>query len=240
MHGARMDGCSGTVAGNVSRILENIQSAALRSGRQGELIRLVAVTKGVGMDHIREAIAAGVTTLGENRLQEALPKIGQVGCERVAWHFIGRLQRRKVKAIVGRFALIHSVESLELAEEINRRAEQAGLRQSVLLEINIGGEPSKGGFAPEAVRDACVKLGGMTHLAVQGLMTIPPMDVDPNRTRPYFHRLREIAQSLTPSGFANIRMDELSMGMSADYPVAVEEGATLVRVGTAIFGARDD
>ncbi|WP_447599597.1 YggS family pyridoxal phosphate-dependent enzyme [Nitrospira sp. Nam80] len=234
-----MDRDSGTIADNVSHILEGIRSAALRSGRQPDQIRLVAATKTVGADRIREAIAAGVTILGENRLQEALPKIQQLGHEHVAWHFIGRLQRRKVKAVVGKFELIHSVESLEVAEEINRRAEQAGLCQCVLLEINIGREESKGGFAPEAVAGACADLGGMAHLAVRGLMAIPPLETDPNRTRPHFRGLRDLAQVLTQYGFPNVRMDELSMGMSADYLMAVEEGATLVRVGTAIFGTRD-
>ena len=234
-----MDGCSGTVLDNVSHVLEGIRAAALRSGRRPELIRLVAATKSVPADRIKEAIAAGVTILGENRLQEALLKIEQLGQQLVAWHFIGRLQRRKVKAVVGRFDLIHSVDSLELAEEINRRAEQAGISQSVLLEINIGGEDSKGGFPPHAVAGGCSRLGGLTHLAVKGLMAIPPPDPDLNHTRAYFRRLRELAQSLTPSGFPNINMGELSMGMSADYMVAVEEGATFVRIGTAIFGARD-
>lgn len=234
-----MDGCSGTVADNVFHILEGIRSAAVRSRRRPELVRLVAATKSVPADRIKEAIAAGVTVLGENRLQEALPKIERLRDEPVAWHFIGRLQRRKVKSIVGRFALIHSVDSLELAEEINRRAEEAGISQAVLLEINIGDEDSKGGFPPYAVAGLCSRLGGLTHIAVKGLMTIPPLDPDLNHTRVYFRRLRELARSLTPSGFPNINMDELSMGMSADYMVAVEEGATFVRVGTAIFGARD-
>ncbi|MEX5218199.1 MAG: YggS family pyridoxal phosphate-dependent enzyme [Nitrospira sp.] len=234
-----MDRDSGTIADNVSHILEGIRAAAVRSGRRPEQVRLIAATKTVGIDRIQEAIAAGVAILGENRFQEALPKIEQLEHERVAWHFIGRLQRRKVKAVVGKFQLIHSVESLELAEEINRRANQAGLRQSVLLEINIGGEESKGGFDPEAAADACGHLDRMAHLAVRGLMAIPPLEADPSRTRPYFRRLRELAQSLARSGFPNVRMEELSMGMSADYQIAVEEGATFVRIGTAIFGTRD-
>lgn len=234
-----MDRRSGAIAVNVAHILDGIRSAALRSGRRPELIRLVAATKSVSADRIKEAIAAGVTILGENRLQEALPKIEQLGHEPVRWHFIGRLQRRKVKAVVGRFDVIHSVDSLELAEEINRRAEEAGICQSVLLEINIRGEDSKAGFSPQAVAGACSRLGDLMHLAVKGLMTIPPMENDLSHTRVYFRRLRELAQSLTPSGFVNINMGELSMGMSADYTIAVEEGATFIRVGTAIFGGRD-
>jgi pyridoxal phosphate enzyme (YggS family) len=233
-----MDLRAGTIAGNVSHILDNIRSAAVRSGRRPEHVRLVAATKLVSPDRIAEALAAGVTILGENRLQEALPKIERLGQDRVVWHFIGRLQRRKVKAIVGRFALIHSVESIELAEEINRRAAEAGIRQAVLLEVNIGEEQSKGGFPPDAVAEACRRMHGLTHVAVKGLMTIPPPDPDLARTRIYFRRLCELARSLTQAGWVNINMDELSMGMSADYTIAVEEGATLVRIGTAIFGAR--
>jgi pyridoxal phosphate enzyme (YggS family) len=233
-----MDLHPGTIAANVSHILDEIRSAAVRSGRRPDAVRLVAATKSVSVDRIQEALAAGVTILGENRLQEALPKIERLGHAAVAWHFIGRLQRRKVKAVVGRFALIHSVDSIELAEEISRRAAEAGIRQSVLLEVNIGGEQTKGGFAPDSVADACSRLNGLPHVAVKGLMTIPPLDPDPHRTRGHFRRLRELAQSLTPSGSININMDELSMGMSVDYRIAVEEGATLVRVGTAIFGAR--
>lgn len=233
-----MDRCPDSIADNVSHVLEGIRSAAERSGRDPEGVRLVAATKLVGVERIEQAIAAGVTILGENRLQEALPKMDALGRDRVAWHFIGRLQRRKVKSVVGRFALIHSVDTVELAHEINRRAEEIGIRQAVLLEINIGGEATKGGFAPEAVAEACRRLGDMHHLTVQGLMVIPPPESDDKRTRVYFRRTRELAQSLTSTGFENMTMDELSMGMSADYRIAVEEGATFVRVGTAIFGAR--
>jgi len=140
--------------------------------------------------------------------------------------------------VVGLFELIHSVDSLELAEEINRRAEQAGLWQSILLEVNIGGEKSKGGWSPASVAATFPELSRMTHLRIQGLMTIPPPVPDGETARPYFRQLRELGRSLTRSGFANINMDELSMGMSGDYQVAVEEGATYVRIGTAIFGAR--
>ena len=229
----------GTISGNVSKTLEGIRSAALRSGRRPDMVRLVAATKSVSADRIKEALDAGVTILGENRLQEALPKIEQLGRETVAWHFIGRLQRRKVKAVVGRFALIHSVDTVELAEEIDRRAAEAGISQSILLEVNIGGEESKGGFPPEELADACSRLANLAHVTVKGLMTIPPLDPDLTRTRGYFRRLRELALSLTSRGWLNVTMDELSMGMSADYAIAVEEGATLVRIGTAIFGARD-
>jgi len=233
-----MDLQTDTIAANVVNILHNIRSAALRAGRRSDQIRLIAATKMVPVGRIEAAIAAGITIVGENRLQEALSKMQQLSRRPVTWHFIGRLQRRKVKDVVGRFGLIHSVESIELAEEINRRAEQAGIRQAVLLEVNIGGEASKAGFAPESLPDVCRRLGGMTHLVVKGLMTIPPPHHDEHVTRGYFRQIQDLARSLTPSGFQNITMDELSMGMSADYPIAVEEGATFVRIGTAIFGAR--
>jgi PLP dependent protein len=235
-----MDGCSGSVGDNVRHILTTIRSVAARSARNPDSIRLVAVTKTVGVERIQEAMSAGVTIVGENRLQEALPKIERLGREQLRWHFIGRLQRRKVKMVVGLFELIHSVDSLELAEEINRRAEQAGLSQSILLEVNIGGEKSKGGWAPTSVAASFPELSRMSHLRIQGLMAIPPLAPDAEVARSYFRRLRELGRSLTRSGCENINMDELSMGMSGDYQVAVEEGATYVRIGTAIFGARHD
>ena len=235
-----MDGCSGSVGDNVRHILTTIRSVAARSARNPDSIRLVAVTKTVGVERIQEAMSAGVTIVGENRLQEALPKIERLGGEQLRWHFIGRLQRRKVKMVVGLFELIHSVDSLELAEEINRRAEQAGLSQSILLEVNIGGEKSKGGWAPTSVAASFPELSRMSHLRIQGLMAIPPLAPNAEVARPYFRRLRELGRSLTRSGCENINMDELSMGMSGDYQVAVEEGATYVRIGTAIFGARHD
>ncbi|MGH7233354.1 MAG: YggS family pyridoxal phosphate-dependent enzyme [Nitrospiraceae bacterium] len=223
------------------RIVQNaILRAAQRAGRRRDEIRLIAVTKSVPVDRIRQALEAGVVDLGENRVQEALPKIDSIGPGRLTWHFIGRLQRRKVKSVVGRFALIHSVDSLELALEIDRRAKEAGLQQAVLLEVNIGEEASKSGFAPAATAAALAALDDLEHVTVKGLMAIPPRVEEPAAARPYFRALRELAQSSTRPTFRHVRMDELSMGMSGDYEVAVEEGATIVRIGTAIFGARPD
>lgn len=203
----------------------------MRAGRRPEAVSLIAATKTVSPDLVRSAIEAGVHILGESRLQEALPKIEAVGdWQGIAWHFIGRLQRRKVKSVVGRFQLIHSVDSLDLAAEINRRAADAGLVQAVLMEVNIGEEATKGGLAPAAVAEVVAASKDLPNLSVQGLMAVPPLATDPEAARPYFRRLRELALSL--------KLTELSMGMSQDYAVAVEEGATMVRVGTAIFGAR--
>jgi pyridoxal phosphate enzyme (YggS family) len=230
---------SDAIARNVHEVLEHIRQAAIRSGRQPGDIRLVAATKAQPLELIRRAIGAGVQILGENRLQEALRKIEAIGTdEGVSWHFIGRLQRRKVKAVVGLFQMIQSVDSLELAHEIDRRAAEAGITQAVLLEVNIGGESSKGGFAPSDLATVAQATDRFPHLLVKGLMAIPPLTTEPEQARPYFRELRGLAQSLAPLGLARVRMDELSMGMSHDYEVAVEEGATLVRVGTAIFGAR--
>lgn len=234
MNGAESD----PIAHNVSVVLEHIRRTALRVGRRPEEIRLIAATKSVSIERIRVGLSAGLTDLGESRLQDALPKIEQIGRRQATWHFIGRLQTRKVRTVVGLFAMIHSVESVELAAEINRRAEQAGIRQPLLLEVNVGGEARKGGFAPDSLEQVLPELNAMPALAVRGLMTIPPLGTEPEAARPYFRRLRELAQALTKPELKNIRMDELSMGMSGDYEIAVEEGATFVRVGTAIFGAR--
>jgi len=223
----------------VHLIRTRIHQAAARVGRAPEGIHVIAATKSVATSRIRAAMNAGITELGENRLQEALPKLevlgGQIG---LTWHFIGHLQRRKVKAVVGRFQLIHSVDSVDLAQEINRRAEQSGIRQSILLEVNVGNEPSKTGFITQDLAHALPLLDGMRYLEVKGLMTIPPATELAEDARPYFRAVRILADSLKRSGFSRIAMDELSMGMSQDFEIAIEEGATYVRIGTAIFGAR--
>ncbi len=233
-----MDAEPGTIADRVRSLFDEIRHAAVRAGRAPESVRLLAASKTVSVERVREAVDAGIRHLGENRLQEALPKIEALDREGVVWHFIGTLQRRKVKSVVGRFETIHSVDSLVLAEEIARQAKAAGLRQRVLLEVNLGGESSKGGFAPAALAQALPLLNEFEQLDIRGLMAIPPPTATAEEARPYFRQLRELAQALTAQGCRNINMQELSMGMSHDYAVAVEEGATYVRVGTAIFGVR--
>jgi pyridoxal phosphate enzyme (YggS family) len=229
-----------SITKNVRLVRQRIEAAAQRAGRDPASVRLVAAAKTVGTDGIRTAIAAGIRIIGESRLQEAVPKIERVGPrEGLSWHFIGQLQRRKVKTVVGLFQMIHSVDSVELAAEIDRRAKAADLQQPVLLEVNIAGESSKGGFAPEDLLDGVHALDAMSSLAVQGLMTIPPAG-DADAARPYFRQLRELARAIATEPLKRCRMQELSMGMSLDFEVAVEEGATLVRVGTAIFGERHD
>lgn len=228
---------SRSIGDNVRNVYERLHRTALGAGRSVDSVQLVAATKSVTVEAIREGLAAGLNILGENRLQEALPKIEALRGEPVRWHFIGRLQRRKVRSVVGLFDLIHSVDTLELAQEIDRRAQESGHRQAVLLEVNIGGEATKTGFHPDELILLLPELVRLSSMLVKGLMTIPPPTSNAEGARPYFRRLRELAQRLRQE-VSGLSMDDLSMGMSSDYAVAVEEGATLVRVGTAIFGRR--
>ena len=228
----------GSVRDRLAFIFDQIRQATHQAGRNEGDVRLVAATKAVSAADIREAVRAGVRIAGENRLQEALPKIDALKEERMRWHFIGQLQRRKVRAVIGVFELIHSVGSLELAEEINRRAAAAGVRQDVLLEINVGEEQSKAGFLVDDIEGALPRFAALDHIAVQGLMTIPPPAGDAEESRPYFRRLRELGMRLTKQGLPSVSLTQFSMGMSNDYVVAIEEGATLIRLGTAIFGGR--
>lgn len=226
------------IADRVRGILSVIREAAEKSGRDPRRVRLVAATKTVSVERIREGIDAGLSILGENRVQEALPKIEALAQIQARWHFIGQLQRRKVRSIIGLFDLIHSVDSIELAHEINRRAGEAGLVQDVLLEVNVGGESTKAGFRPDDLVQLVAEMTPLTHLRIKGLMAIPPPTVEAESARPYFLQIRELAKAIVEESIPGVRMDELSMGMSNDYAVAVEEGATLVRIGSAIFGAR--
>ena len=222
----------------VQSVLTKIRSAEEKAGRPAGTVRLVAATKTVTVEHIAEGVRAGLSILGENRVQEALPKIAAFTQAPVQWHFIGQLQRRKVRSVIGLFDLIHSVDSLDLVQEIDRRAGEAGRRQNVLLEVNIGGEPTKAGFHPDEVVRSVPMIAQLSHTSIKGLMTIPPQTADPDSARPYFRKLYDLAQQIMRLDLPGVKMDELSMGMSNDYDVAIEEGATLVRVGTAIFGVR--
>ena len=227
-----------TIAQRVQSVLSAIRSAAEKTGRCPDGIRLVAATKTVTADRIREGIAAGLSILGENRVQEALPKIEALAQTPVRWHFIGHLQRRKVRSVVGMFELIHSVDSLELAQEIDRRAGEAGQSQDILLEVNIGGETTKGGFHQDGLAQLVSTMAALSHIQIKGLMAIPPPTAEPESARTHFIRLRQLAETIAAQRIPGVAMDELSMGMSNDYEIAVQEGATLVRVGSAIFGAR--
>lgn len=218
----------------LAAVQARMRAAAERSGRRIEDVRLVAVTKGVDPERIREALALGIVDLGENRIQEALPKIAALGSA-PRWHLVGHLQRNKVGRAIEAFALIHSVDSVRLAEEIARRAGVLGVDIPVLLQVNVAGEPGKHGFAPDEVRDAARRIAGSPGVGLRGLMTIAPLADDPETARPMFRRLRCLSEEVRAEVFD---ADELSMGMSQDYEVAIEEGATLIRVGRAIFGGR--
>jgi PLP dependent protein len=227
-----------SIKDRLERVLDRIRSVMVEAGRDEGAVRLVAASKAVSIDRIREAINAGLQIAGENRLQEALPKIEALKGERITWHFIGQLQRRKVRAVVGAFELIHSVDSVELATEIDRRAAAAGLQQKILLEINLGVEQGKAGFLADEVEQALPRLAALDHVAIEGLMAVPPSVREAEQSRPYFRRLRELAERLADQELPGISLKELSMGMSNDYVVAIQEGATLIRLGTAIFGGR--
>ena len=226
-----------SIAANLARVKERIAAAALRSGRRPESVKLVGVTKTVDLPRVELAVAAGLEILGENYVQEAREKIQRFQ-GRVRWHFIGRLQSNKAKHAVQLFDLIHTVDSLRLAEELNRRAGAIRLLIPVLIQVNLAAEATKGGVRLEEVRALIGQVAGLDHLRIRGLMTMPPYFDDPGRARPYFRRLRELSEEIAALGLSGVEMTELSMGMSGDFEAAVEEGATLVRVGTAIFGAR--
>ncbi len=197
----------------------------------------MAVSKTVPVDRLKEAVAAGQHIFGENYLQEARPKIAALG-EGISWHFVGHLQTRKAKAVVGHFELIHSVDRLKLAQALEQAAAQLNIVQDILIQVNLAGEDTKSGVSPEEVPDLLAEIGKLSHLRVLGLMTMPPWFADPERVRPYFRTLRELRDRLRELQVAGTPLPELSMGMTGDFEVAVEEGTTLVRVGTAIFGER--
>lgn len=225
----------GEVSKNIQSVRERIEKAAVRAGRDVGEITLVAVTKGVGVDRVQEALSSGVGDLGENRVQEALPKMEKMGKE-VMWHLIGHLQGNKVKEAVGAFGVIHSVDSLTLAQAIEKRAREKGIVQRVLVEVNVSGEGSKYGIVPSHLIDLLCQMGRLQHISIEGLMTIPPLSTYAEDSRRVFRRLRELAEEAQKETGVSLR--HLSMGMSSDFEVAVEEGATLVRVGTALFGPR--
>ncbi|MGI9951129.1 YggS family pyridoxal phosphate-dependent enzyme [Moorellaceae bacterium AZ2] len=223
---------------NIARVQERIARAARKVGRQPEEITLIAVTKNVPVERIREAVAAGIKELGENRVQELLEKQPYLAEEGVSWHLIGHLQRNKVKYVWNRVRLIHSLDSLELARELEKRAGAAGEKIKVLVEVNVAGESSKFGLPVEAVPGFVKELTGFSSLKVLGLMTVAPLVDDPEEVRPVFRRLRELAREIEALALPGVEMRYLSMGMTNDFEVAVEEGANMVRIGTAIFGPR--
>ncbi len=222
-----------SVEDNLRRVKERLARAAERAGRPPDEVGLVVVSKGRSLAEIREVLAAGHRVLGENRAQELREKMAALPDE-VEWHFVGHLQTNKVNMVVGKVELIHSVDSLRLAEAISSRACRLGTVQEVLLQVNVSGEASKFGVAPEEVEELLARTAALPGLRVRGLMTIAPAWAAGNDARPYFRRLRELRDSLRET-YPEMGVDLLSMGMTQDYEVAVEEGADLVRVGTAVF-----
>lgn len=226
-----------TVKDRYEIVLENIKKACERSGRNPEDITLISVTKTHGAELINEAIDAGAKDIGENKAQELCNKYDDV--KPVRWHFIGHLQTNKVKTIVDKVVMIHSVDSDKLASEIDKRAKSSGVVMDILVEINIGMEDSKSGATEEEARDLIKKIRDeYQNLRVRGLMCVPPITDNPENSRRYFRKLKDIFESIKALS-EDENFDTLSMGMSGDYEVAIEEGATVVRVGTAIFGARE-
>jgi pyridoxal phosphate enzyme (YggS family) len=222
------------IRANLERTRERIARAAERSGRSPEAVKLVAISKTFPVHVVQEAIDAGIEDIGENRAQELRDKVAILG-ERVRWHFVGHLQTNKVRNVIGGIVLLHSVDRFGLAEAVARRARSLGTVQDVLLEVNIAGEASKYGVDPRAAIGLASEIAALEGVSVRGLMTMPPMTDDPEDSRPYFRDLAglrdEVVQSLPQA-------TELSMGMTRDFEVGVEEGATLVRIGEAIFGPR--
>ena len=225
------------IAENYKKVLERVKSAAFHAGRNPEDITLVVVTKTWPAEIIEEVIEAGARVLGENYVQEALPKVEAIG-SRVEWHFIGHLQSNKAKFVANHFNMIESVDSISLAKELNKQAEKNKIDIEVLVEVNLAGEESKSGINPEEVEKLLREISLFHRIKVKGLMTIPPYFSNPEDSRPYFRRLRELRDKLSSLSIPNITFEHLSMGMSGDFEVAIEEGATIVRVGTAIFGER--
>ncbi len=224
---------------NVAAIRQKIQEAALAAGRDPREILLCAATKMNGAEAVREAIAAGVDCCGENRVQELTAKLAQNAYEGRPVHFIGRLQTNKVRQVVGKVSLIQSVDRWKLLECIQAEAARQGICQDILLEINIAGEESKGGFAPEEIPDILEKIGNLSGIRVRGLMAIPPICHNSGDNLKFFQKILQLSVDITGKKYDNVCMDFLSMGMSDDFADAIAAGSTMIRVGTAIFGHRN-
>lgn len=230
---------SGSVFENIKEVYRIISRGALKADRSPDEVQLIVVTKTVGTKGILEAVAAGIRVLGENRVQEAKKKIlsDEIRAmpEKLQWHLIGHLQKNKAKDAVRFFELIHSVDSIELAAELDRQAEKIGKIQRILIQVKLSDEETKSGITEKGFPELLKTITQLKHLQLEGLMTIPPYLENVRDIVPYFRRLRELRDQAEKAGF---RLPELSMGMSHDYEAAIEEGATMVRIGTAIFGER--
>lgn len=225
------------VTENLKNVEERIQGACERSGRDRGEVTLIAVSKTKPVEMMEEAMDAGIRTFGENKVQEIVKKQPLLP-EDINWHLIGHLQRNKVRQIAGRVCMIHSVDSVRLAEQIQKEYELKQLTAKILVEVNVAREESKFGFLPEETEEAIRKMAQMRNIQVCGLMTIAPFTDNPEENRVHFYNLRKLLVDINAQNIDNISMRELSMGMTGDYEVAIEEGATFVRVGTGIFGSR--
>jgi pyridoxal phosphate enzyme (YggS family) len=224
-----------TICENLERVRSQIADAAQKSGRSPDEIELVAISKTHDADKVRAAQEAGQTLFGESRVQEARAKIPELPSS-LRWHFVGHLQKNKIRYALPLFELFHGIDSLNLARDLNRIAEEDGMHPRILLEVNVAGEGSKFGFKPETLRQEMEQLLSLGRLSIEGLMTIPPLAEKAEPSRKFFVDLRELRNALET--VFDMKLPRLSMGMTNDFPVAVEEGATLIRVGTAIFGER--
>jgi len=226
------------IADNLAAVRRRIADAAARANRRPDTVQLIAVSKTFGPDAVREAAAAGARLFGENRVQEGLGKIAAVGDNRLEWHLIGHLQSNKARKAADAFQWIHSIDSRDLLRKVDAAAAEAGVRPRILIQVDLAQEETKSGVAEAEVPGLVQAALEAQAVDLRGLMIIPPIPEDPEQSRPWFKRLRELRDSLVASGVPAGRLAELSMGMSHDFEVAISEGATMVRVGTAIFGSR--
>ncbi|HIA49149.1 MAG TPA: YggS family pyridoxal phosphate-dependent enzyme [Acidobacteria bacterium] len=226
------------IARNLCDIRHRVSVAARAAGRNPDDVRLIAVSKTFGIDQVRMAANAGQTEFGENRVQEALRKCDEGGGLDLRWHLIGHLQTNKVRKVVQPFAWIHSVDRIDLLQRLEQAATEQGTRLSLLIQVDLAGETTKHGLPPSHLPRILDAAAGCQAVRVRGLMLLPPFEEDPEQTRPYFRQLRELRDEVAASGVDRTMLQELSMGMSHDFETAIAEGATMVRVGTAIFGTR--
>lgn len=226
------------IAANLQTVRRNVEEACRRSGRDADAVQICAVSKLKPVEDLRAAMAAGQLLFGENYVQEIRDKYEEIG-DACTFHMIGHLQRNKVKYLMGKVQMIHSVDSLELAQQIEKEAAKHDLVMDILLEVNVAEEESKWGFSAEDTLEAARVIGALPHVRVRGLMTSAPYTEDAESNRSYFRKLRDLQDELAAAGYEGVQADTLSMGMTGDYVVAVEEGSTMVRVGTGIFGQRD-
>lgn len=225
------------ISDNINTTKQRIAAAALKCGRDPDSIKLLAVTKTIPTEYIIKAIDAGITMLGENYVQEARDKIAAIG-SRAQWHMIGHLQTNKAKYVVTLFDYVHSVDRMELAQELDKRAGLINRKLNVLIEVNVSGEKSKSGIPADDAPALIKQIAGLENLAMRGLMTMAPYSNNPENARPYFSALRNLRDNISRQQISGIPMEELSMGMTDDFEVAIEEGATIIRIGRAIFGKR--